>query len=164
MRCSSSFAPISSEIRTEGATGSRRRVRPRQSPGERNLSIAGRERVPYLRRMLLRAAVLSISLAACGFASEPASAVSDRTAEVDQTVIHTCAQKDDPCDPFDRDGNAICPIRCSGDGGDGYCMPYSTVEEVWCANHPDQWFSPSKLCGPSGDPTWPTHCAPGFLP
>ena len=114
--------------------------------------------------MLNRAAALSLSLAACGFASDPASAVSERTAEVDQAVINTCDPKNYPCDPFERDANAICQIICSRDGGDGHCMPYSTVEEVWCANHPDHFFSPSKFCGPSGDPTWQTHCAPGFLP
>jgi hypothetical protein len=112
--------------------------------------------------MLSYAAVLSVSLAACGFASEPAFAVSDHTAEVDQAVIDTCAIRDDPCDPFDRDGNAICQSLCSGDGGDGTCMPYSTDEKVWCANHPGRLFGPSKLCGPSGDPMWPTRCAPGF--
>jgi hypothetical protein len=112
--------------------------------------------------MLTRAAVLSVSLAACGFASDPAFAVSDHTAEVDQAVIHTCAARDYPCDPFDRDGNAICQSICSG-GGDGTCMPYSAVEEVWCANHPDQRFGPSKRCGASGDPMWLTRCAPGFL-
>jgi hypothetical protein len=66
--------------------------------------------------MLIRAAVLSISLAACGFASDPASAVSDRTAEVDQAVIDTCAPGDSPCDPLDRDGNEICQSLCSGEG------------------------------------------------
>jgi hypothetical protein len=113
--------------------------------------------------MLIRTAVLSVSLAACGFSSDPAFAVADHTAEVDQAVIHTCAPRDTPCDPFDRDGDAICQRLCSGDGGDGTCTPYSAVEEVWCANHPDQWFGPAKRCGRSGDPMWLTRCAPGSL-
>ena len=96
--------------------------------------------------MLIRAAALSLSLAACGFASDPASAVSERTAEVDQAVINTCAPRNYPCDPFDRDANAICQIICSEDGGDGYCLPYSTAEKV--ANHPDHFFSPSKFSDP----------------
>lgn len=66
--------------------------------------------------MLIRAAVLSVSLAACGFASDPAYAVSDRTAEVDQAVNDTCAPGDHPCDPLDRDGDEICQSLCSGDG------------------------------------------------
>ena len=77
--------------------------------------------MPYLGRMLIRAAALSLSLAACGFASDPSSAVSERTAEVEQAIIDPCATEDSPCDPFDRDASAICepsgdpmrPTRCA---------------------------------------------------
>lgn len=85
-----------------------RDVRRRQSPSERNFSVAGRRPVPYLSRMLIRAAVLALPLVACGFASDPASAVSEPTAEVDQAVINACDPKDTPCDPFDRDASAVC--------------------------------------------------------
>jgi hypothetical protein len=61
--------------------------------------------VPYLSRMLIRAAVLALPLVACGFASDPASAVPERTAEVDQAVISTCAPENPP---GDRDASAIC--------------------------------------------------------
>ena len=63
--------------------------------------------MPYLSRMLIRAAALSLTLAACGFASDPASAVSEDTAEVEQAVLHTCAPESSPCAPFDRDDRAI---------------------------------------------------------
>jgi hypothetical protein len=59
--------------------------------------------------MLIRAAVLALPLAACGFASDPAPAVPERTAEVNQAIIHACDPENDPCDPFDRDASAILP-------------------------------------------------------
>lgn len=63
--------------------------------------------MPYLSRMLIRAAVLALPLVACGFASDPASAVPERTAEIDQAV-NTCDPENAPGDPLDRDASAIC--------------------------------------------------------
>ena len=83
--------------------------------------------MPYLRRMLIRAAALSLSLAACGFASDPASAVSERTAEVEQAIVDPCAAEDSPCDPFDRDASAICEPPGGPDGADPLCAGVPAV-------------------------------------
>ena len=113
--------------------------------------------------MLIRTIAL-LSVAACGFTSDP-TPPEPTTAGVDQAVINTCNPRNYPCDPHDPFANGVCQIICEGNGsGNGHCMPYTAVEDAYCAAHPDHFISASKYCDYLGDPTWDTHCAPGWLP
>jgi hypothetical protein len=116
--------------------------------------------------MLIRlTALFALVASGCGFQSavspdEPAVSEPELS-EVAQPVTNTCDPVNYPCDPFDPVANGVCQLIC---GGDGYCLEYSAVEYVWCGAHPDKFMTPTKYCGPNGDPMWHTHCLPGFLP
>lgn len=116
--------------------------------------------------MLIRhraTSLLLLAASACVNSPPPASIVTD---EADQAVANTCDPRNYPCDPDDPFSNGICMIICEGrDGsGYGYCMPHTTVEDVWCAAHPGGFMSATRYCDIYGNPMWDTHCAPGWLP
>lgn len=63
---------------------------------------------------------------------------------------------------------AVCDVICGGQGFDdrGYCLPYTAIEDVWCAYNPGQLFhgDPRRPCDSRGNATWQTRCVPGWLP
>lgn len=112
--------------------------------------------------MLLRlSALLLLVHSACGFQSEPSSApdAGPMLSVTEQAV--SCGHWKYICDPVDVWANWSCELAC---GGSGHCMDYSPQEVAWCAIHPNQFYNPLKLCGPSGDPLWRTWCVPGSVP
>jgi hypothetical protein len=113
-------------------------------------------------RTIVLSLLALLTLTAC--ASEP-SAPDPATAEASAPVTNSCNPRNYPCDPMEPSANRVCEWICGdGEAGAGYCMPYTAVEDVWCAAHPGRLFGPLKYCDSGGNPTWATHCAPGWMP
>jgi hypothetical protein len=106
-------------------------------------------------------ALLVPVLSACGFQPDPGSPpdAAPAMSVVEQAI--SCSHWKYICDPVDPWANWSCEQACEGSG---HCMDYSPREVAWCAAHPDQFYNPLKLCGPSGDPLWRTWCVPGSVP
>lgn len=92
--------------------------------------------------------------------SEPDEAVVTCESESDG---NQCEPRNYPCTPNNPWGAMVCDAIYLGNG---YCAPYSVVEDTWCARYPGQFFhgNPLRLCDALGNPTWQTHCVPGWLP
>ncbi|HEX8112127.1 MAG TPA: hypothetical protein VF516_30550 [Kofleriaceae bacterium] len=88
------------------------------------------------------------------------------TSESTEDVINTCNPVNYECDPNDPFSDRLCQIVCDPDGTQGYCLEYSSIESAWCAAHPDKFYRaiPFMYCDINGNPTWDTHCEPGWLP
>lgn len=112
---------------------------------------------------MLRISPILLATAACTGPDAP-----PEIADLSQPEVGVCEPKNYPCTPNNPWGQAVCDVMCGGDGlgNAGFCMPYSTVEEVWCARHPGQPFhlDVARMCDTRGNPTWQTHCEPGWLP
>lgn len=115
--------------------------------------------------MLIRTTALAIVLTACA-SPLPSSPDAGSTAETADPIINTCNPVNIACLPTDPIANRWCQIICDLDGNQGYCLEYSSIEIAYCAAHPDKFFSSSPLryCDIDGNPTWYTHCEPGWLP
>lgn len=153
----------------QGARGAHRRgpgvslgARPWPSRSVRPTQAPRWPRAPYLGRMLIRAALLSVTAIACtGSPSTP------EIVELGQPE-ESCQPPNYPCTPGSRWSETVCDVMCGGEGfdGRGTCLSYSAVEEVWCLDHPGRLFGgdPRRPCDARGNPTWQTHCVPGFAP
>lgn len=104
-------------------------------------------------------ALFVLALSGCGFQSDPAPDAAPALSTTEQAI--SCSYWKYICDPVDIWANWYCEQACSGSG---HCMDYSPMEIAWCAAHPDKFYNPYKLCGPSGDPLWQTWCLPGPTP
>ena len=104
-------------------------------------------------------ALLVLALSACGFQSGVSPDADPALSETEQAV--SCGYSKYLCDPVDPWSNWECEQVCEGSG---HCMDYSAHEIAWCAAHPDRFYNPLKLCGPTGEPLWRTRCVPGPTP
>jgi hypothetical protein len=112
--------------------------------------------------MLIRVAVLSF-IAACTGNPPPPEII-----ELGQPETGACQPANYPCTPGNPWSETVCDVICGGEGfdGRGYCAPYSSMEDAWCAGHPGMLFhgDPRRPCDPLGNPTWQTRCKPGWSP
>lgn len=111
---------------------------------------------------MIRAALLFGAVTACSTSTPP------ETVELGQPETGACHPTNYPCTPGSPWSDTVCDVICGGQGFDdrGYCLPYTVVEDVWCAGHPGMFFhlDPRRYCDQRGNPTWQTRCVPGWLP
>ncbi len=111
-------------------------------------------------------ALLLLVTAACAAPLElPSDAPTTSTSTSE--ITNTCNPVNFACQPGVPWSDRWCQIICGGEGNtQGYCLEYSAVEVAWCSAHPDKIYglNPGRWCDPDGNPTWFTHCEPGWLP
>lgn len=111
-------------------------------------------------------AAIALTLAACAAPIESQPESQPDASTVEQPVINTCNPVVFPCLPTDPVASRWCQQICDPEGTQGYCLEYTSVELAWCQLHPDRLFGshPTRYCDLNGNPTWYTHCEPGWLP
>lgn len=121
--------------------------------------MAPEPRAQYLSKMPTRIVLLLALLALVSCATtEPDPALST----TEQGL--SCGLTQYFCDPMNSWSGWECEGICGGFPGAGHCKGYTAYEVAWCANHPDQFFSPYQFCSPSGNPLWRTWCVKGPVP
>jgi hypothetical protein len=115
--------------------------------------------------MPIRAALLLAAITACSTSASPETV---ETVELGQPETGACHPTNYPCTPNNPWSETVCDVICGGQGFDdrGYCLPYTAIEDVWCAYNPGQLFhgDPRRPCDSRGNATWQTRCVPGWLP
>lgn len=99
----------------------------------------------------------------------------EQSIDTDITTGGHCNVRLTECDPYPigkgkhTRADAYCSSVCLDTIA--HCEDYKPAELEWCCGHPDTNYHdasgreyPDKHCMPSGEPNWPTRCAPGLNP